>query len=124
LRLLLDEHYSPAIAEQLRKRGYDVVAAADSAELKHKEDPELLRWAARQRRAVVSENARDFAELHKLSLTHREAHYGIVLTNARRFPRNRAGIGRLVRALDNLLLKSPAEDALGADLRWLEEKGV
>lgn len=123
MRLLFDEHYSPDIAKQLRKRGHDVVAALDTPELKNQEDPELLRWAIRQRRAVVSENANDFVELHKLYLTHREAHYGIVLTNAHRFPRSRAGIGRLVRALDNLLRQSPAEDALRADLRWLQERG-
>ena len=74
------------------------------------------------RRAVLTENARDFVDLHKLSLTRREAHYGIVLTSARRFPRSRAGIGQLVRALDNLFKQSPAEDALRADLRWLQEK--
>jgi len=29
VRLLLDEHYSPAIALQLRERGYDVVAVTE-----------------------------------------------------------------------------------------------
>jgi predicted nuclease of predicted toxin-antitoxin system len=94
LKLLLDEHYSPAVAHQLRKRGQDVIAAADVAELKNQQDADLLRWAVSERRALLTENARDFIELHKLWLTRRETHYGIVLTTARSYPRSRAGIGR------------------------------
>lgn len=119
MRLLLDEHYSPAIADQLRKRGHDVVAAADHSELKSREDGELLSWAIAQRRAVVTENAADFVALHEQYVTRGDHHYGIVLTNARRFPRKRTETGRLVRALHDLLEQSPRDDSLRADLRWL-----
>ena len=68
---------------------------------------------------MVSENAVDFIELHSQYLARNRAHYGIILTSAERFPRRRAGIGRLVRALDSLLQESAAEDALRLDLRWL-----
>jgi hypothetical protein len=119
LRAVLDEHYSPAIAEQLRKRGHDVVAAADLAELKNRADLDVLRWAISQRRAVVTENAVDFVPLHEQYLARGDRHYGIVLTNARRFPRSHAGTGQLVRALHNLLEQSPHADALRSDLRWL-----
>ena len=119
MKLLLDEHYSRAIAEQLRKRGHDVVAAVDAAELKNQEDSDLLRWAVSQRRGVVSENAIDFLELHKQYLVAGKAHYGILLTSARSFPRTRAGIGKLVRALDKFLSDAGGEDALRLDVRWL-----
>jgi len=119
LRLLLDEHFSPAIADQLRKRGHDVAAAAAIVELRHKDDAAVLAWAVGQRRAVVTEDAADYLALHGPRLSRGEHHYGIVLTNARRFPRNRRGIGRLVRELDDLLRSLPADDALRADVRWL-----
>lgn len=121
MKLLLDEHYSPAIAEQLTKRRHDVIAAVDVSELKGLEDAEILAWAVARRRALVSENATDLIELHRLYLSRGDMHYGIVLTSARRFPRSRAGIGRLVRALHDLLEQSPTEGALRADLRWLRE---
>jgi predicted nuclease of predicted toxin-antitoxin system len=119
LRLLLDEHFSPAIAAQLQRRGHDVVAAAERTELKNQEDQELLRWAVGERRTLVSENATDFIELHGQCLTRGQKHYSIILTSAEQFPRRRAGIGRLVRALDTLLRESVPEDALRLDLRWL-----
>ena len=121
MRLLLDEHYSPAIAQQLRKRGHDVVSASETDELKNLEDTDLLTWSIGQRRALVSENASDFLPLHEDCLTRGRRHYGIVLTNPRRFPRTRAGIGRLVRALEGLLTEASTTEALRADLHWLSD---
>lgn len=121
MRLLLDEHYSPAIAQQLRKRGHDVVSASETEELKNLEDPDLLSWAIGQRRAVVSENASDFVPLHQDCLLRGKRHHGIVLTNRRRFTRARAAMGRLVRALDGLLMEASTTDALRAELRWLPD---
>lgn len=122
MRLLLDEHYSPAIAHQLRKRGHDVVSASETDELKNLEDSDLLAWAIGQRRAVVSENASDFVPLHADYLIRGKRHYGVVLTSRRRFPRTRAGIGRLVRALEGLLTEASTIEALRAELRWLSDK--
>ncbi len=119
MRLLLDEHFSPAIAEELRKRGHDVVAAAAIPELRHREDDELLAWGTSQHRALVTENAADYLRVHQLHLSRGDRHYGIVLTSPRRFRRDRAGIGPLVRALDRLLQSFQSEDALLADLQWL-----
>ncbi|MGH7764892.1 MAG: DUF5615 family PIN-like protein [Candidatus Dormibacteraceae bacterium] len=120
--MLLDEHYSPAIAQQLRKRGHDVVSASETPELKNLEDPDLLTWAIGQRRAVVSENAADFVPLHEDCLIRGKPHYGIVLTNRERFSRTRAGIGRLVRAIEGLLTEASTSEALRAELRWLSDK--
>ena len=68
---------------------------------------------------MVTEDAADYLALHGLRLSRGEHHYGIVLTNGRRFPRSRRGIGKLVHELDGLLRSLPAEDALRADVRWL-----
>lgn len=119
MRLLLDEHFSPVIAEELCKRGHDVVAAVAISELRHREDAELVAWATSQHRALVTENVADYARLHELHLSRGDRHYGIVLTSRRRFPPNSAGIGRLVRALDELLNAFEKQDALLSDLHWL-----
>jgi predicted nuclease of predicted toxin-antitoxin system len=119
LRLLLDEHFSTAIAEQLRKRGHDVIAAAALPDLRHRDDAEVLVWAIAQRRVVVTEDAVDYLALHEQHLSRGLRHRGIVLTSSRRFPRSRDGIGRLVRALDGLLRSRPGDNSLLADVMWL-----
>lgn len=105
--LLLDEHFSPEIARQLRSRGHDVVAARERADLRGLR--ELLAAASAEHRAVVTENVADFVELHRRSVLRGDPHGGIVFTSPRRFPRTRRGIGRLVRALESLLTEGPRD---------------
>jgi hypothetical protein len=111
LRLLLDEHLSPAIAEQLKARGHDVVAVAEAG-LAGATDERVLAWAVRDRRAVVTNNVRDFRTLHADSLKTSSAHCGIVLVPTGRYSLRRDQLGPLVAALDRLLARSPADDAL------------
>jgi len=117
LRLLLDEHSSPEIARQLRRRGHDVIAARERVELHGLADRELLAFAATERRVLVTENVADFAELHRQSVVGAPPHAGIVFTSPRRFPRTRRGIGTLVRALAGLVTDGPAE--LDGQTWWL-----
>jgi predicted nuclease of predicted toxin-antitoxin system len=117
LRLLLDEHFSPEIARQLRRRGNDVVAARERTELHGSSDRELLAAATEDRRAVVTENVADFVELHRQSGLRGEPHAGIVFTSPRGFPRTRRGIGKLVRALEALLADRARE--LDGQTWWL-----
>lgn len=117
LRLLLDEHFSPAIARQLRSRGNDVVAARERVELHGLDDRELLALATTERRAIVTENVADFAELHRQSVVRGDPHAGLVFTSPRRFPRTRRAIGRLVRGLDRLVAEGPND--LDGQTWWL-----
>lgn len=120
MKLLLDEHFSPEIARQLRHRGHDVVAARERTELHGLSDRELLGAASAERRAVVTENVADFVELHRQSILGVERHAGMVFTSPRQFPRTRRAIGRLVTALAALLDTRPQTDALRDQTWWLE----
>lgn len=117
LRLLLDEHFSPEIARQLRSRGHDVIAARERADLRGLADRQLLGFATDASRAIVTENVADFVELHRESTLRGVPHAGIIFTSPRRFPRTRRGIGRIVRAADALLANGPAD--LAGQTWWL-----
>ena len=72
-----------------------------------------------ERRALVSENAGDFSVLHRRWLERGRAHYGIVLTSSRRFPRRRQSPSPVLAALRALLRANPSEDAFRGQLVWL-----
>lgn len=123
MRLLLDEHYSFTIAEQLQKRGVDAIpvaehVAASVAELRGTPDEELLRWARHQRRVLVTENVRDFMPIHQQFLERGELHAGIIFTSPRRFPRHGQAFGLLVKALAEYALSTDTPDLEG-DVAWL-----
>jgi predicted nuclease of predicted toxin-antitoxin system len=111
LRLLLDEHLAPAIARQLRARSHDVVTVGEAG-LAGVPDERVLAWAVRERRAVVTNNIRDFRPLHAESLKTRSAHCGIVLVPTSKYNLRRDQLGPLVSALNEFLASSPADDAL------------
>lgn len=113
MRLLLDETISWRIAAQLRERGHDVVAVKrDRPELEQRLDPTVLAAAAAERRAVVTNNVRDYQPAHDRTLARGEAHYGVIYTYDAALPRNRATIPLWVSTLEELLAAHLAEDAL------------
>ena len=117
MKLLVDEMYTPVIAEQLRALGHDALAVTELSELKALSDQALLEWATANSRAVFTENASDFLALHAACLQTGERHKGIVLASNAAFPRARtATIGALVKALDRLLIEIASLDT---DIRWL-----
>jgi predicted nuclease of predicted toxin-antitoxin system len=120
VRLLLDEHYSPRVAVQLRQRGHDVVAARDRPELRGLNDAHLFTLMPAERRAIVTEDAADFLPLVRAAIVRGTDHFGVVLTSPRQFPRTSRAIGRLVAALDAFLTARPADDALRGQTWWLE----
>lgn len=104
MKLLLDEMHAPAVATQLRARGHDVVAVKERPEMIGLPDRELLAAATAETRALVTENVKDFAALHKTVTAAGEKHSGLVFTHPRRFPRHaRNHVARLTDSLAQLL---------------------
>ncbi|MDR2565598.1 MAG: DUF5615 family PIN-like protein [Bifidobacteriaceae bacterium] len=99
-RLLLDEHYSPAIAAALSERGFDVVAVGGHADLAGKPDAALIEWAAAADRRIVTENIKDFVPLTEAARSAGQPVARLLLVSSRRFPRGRGRIGSIVDALE------------------------
>ena len=122
LKLLLDEHFSPEIARQLRQLGHDVIAVGERPELRGRPDRVHFASLPEQQRAIVTRDLGDFRPLLADALRRGTPTYGIVCVS-HRFPLTRNEIGRLVRALAALLDASPAVDAIikqGGEI-WLED---
>lgn len=103
VRLVLDEMYSPRIAEELTKRGHDVVAVAADPALVGASDEQILRIATIGECTLVTENVRDFEILRTRWLKEGRSCAGLLYTSRQRFPRDKKWTGRLVIALDERL---------------------
>jgi hypothetical protein len=111
LRLLLDEMYPARITEGLRARGHDAIAVVERPELRNASDADLFAVAQRERRVVVTENVPDFVPVANDHDARGEAHHGLVLVHAGKYPRgDRRTIGAMVTALDALATRYPADD--------------
>jgi hypothetical protein len=118
VKLLLDEHYSPAIARQLRTRGHDVVAVAERADLVSLSDDDLRRMA-QERRAIMTNNVKDFMPLANRAAQGDDDHYGLLFTSDKSMPRRSDAIGRVVDALDAFLQRHQSEDSYRNQVQWL-----
>ena len=119
MRLLLDEHFATAIAEQLRARGHDAVAIPEIPGLRGLPDDRVMREAQAQARGIVTENVADFAVLDREYRAGGRLHHGLVFTSNHAFPRGRPEtIGRLVQALAALLAEHPGCD-VDSRVVWL-----
>lgn len=119
LKLLLDEMWSPAIAEQLRRRGRDVIAALDRDDLRGLSDEEVLELAAKERRVIVTLDVGDFSRLSVQFRAEERDHYGVVLVSPRRFTASADGVGAIVHALGGILKAHPGDDDLANAHVWL-----
>ena len=120
MKLLLDEHYSPRVAENLRAQGHDVTAVAELSALTGLADRTLITVARDSGRALVTENVRDFIPIVTELARIGTSHAGIILTNSHRFPRSRDGMGRLAEALRDILVAHPKDEALKNRVVWLK----
>ena len=116
MKLLLNEMWSSAIAVQLRRRGFDVVAATElPRRYRGIPDLEVFRRAQEDGRVIVTDNVRDFAIILADYEARREPHCGLVFALRPRFDRSRRGVaGRMVRALEAFLRSQAAEPLRGA----------
>jgi predicted nuclease of predicted toxin-antitoxin system len=111
MKLLLDEMYTPVVAEQLRAHGHDVASLHDPSyrELEGEPDEHVWTRAISDGRALVTENVGDFRRIEALALAHGEPTAQLIMTTDRQSPRgDPATVGRLLRALDTLLTNPPS----------------
>ncbi|SBW22600.1 DUF5615 family PIN-like protein [Protofrankia symbiont of Coriaria ruscifolia] len=106
--LLLDEMLGERIAAQLVGRGHDVVSVVADSALVSLPDDQVLAEAARQGRALVTLNVKDFLPLDAQYRASGRSHAGIVLISTKAFPQDRGFVGAVVGALDKLLRESGA----------------
>jgi predicted nuclease of predicted toxin-antitoxin system len=109
-RLLLDEDVRSTLAQALRIRGFDVTSVAESG-LEGTPDPQLLEWAVRHGRAILTHNVRDFPGLAAEYARGGRPHPGIIVSDQVPF---KALLARTTR----LLSRKSAED-LENMLVWL-----
>jgi predicted nuclease of predicted toxin-antitoxin system len=122
VKLLLDEMFLDGVAVALRDRRHDVVSIVGGRPyLRHRPDPEVFDAAQDEQRAVVTENVPDYLAVVATYQEHERAHWGLILTSNRAFPRHRPahGVRRLVAALDALLSDTDQNDKPRSEVIWL-----
>ena len=114
MKLVLNEMWSGEIARQLRRRGYDVVAATElPRRYRGVPDHEFFRLAQEDGRVVVTDNVRDFAMLVAERASRAEPHCGVVFAVRPAFDRAHPGIvGSMTRALTTFLSGDPEPGAV------------
>lgn len=110
LKLLLDEHFSPEIARQLRDLGHDVIAVKERPELIARSDHLHFASMHEQHRVIVTQDLADFRPLLEQAMNAGEKTYGLICVSSRMSLRREA-TGRIVTALDRLLGDNPDDDA-------------
>lgn len=113
MNLCLDEHFSPEIAVLTRSRGHDIIAVAERPDLRGRSDRAVLAAMLEEQRAIVTRDVGDFRPLIAETVRQGLPTFGLVCVS-RRFAPSRAGVGRLIEALDALMSALPATNALNA----------
>jgi hypothetical protein len=119
VRLLLDEMLSPVIARELRALGHDTEAVAGRPDREAMSDPEILALVRAEHRALVTNNLRDFRPLHTEAITPGGlGHYGFIFVPGN-YRRTRADTGKIIVALEAIMLAHPGEADLANGEAWL-----
>jgi predicted nuclease of predicted toxin-antitoxin system len=120
VKLLIDEMYSPVIAERLREAGHDAVSVSELADVVGQDDAQVCEAAAGAGRAVVTENAADFLVLARERTAAGRVAPSLVITTNQSFPRHsQAFLGRAIRALAAFSEAHPDDDAQAGAVYWL-----
>lgn len=118
MKLVLDHHYSPLIAQQLRERGHDVVTAGEQG-WEAEDDEPLLELCASDSRALLTNNVADFAVIARQWQSQGRSHHGLIFTSDHSMPRSRNTIGRYVELLAVLMTDNPGDDSFVDRVDWL-----
>ena len=111
-KLYLNENLSWRIARALCGYGYDVVSSHE-VNMNGEPDDEQFAFAVDQHRAVVTNNFRDFVNLHTQYIAQHQDHYGVILTT-------KIPVGQLIHRL-RTLCGTVSDDELMNQIRWLNE---
>lgn len=103
LRLLLDEMFPRAMAEQLSAKGHDVRAVVATPEFIGLPDEEILAGAAEAGRALVTANIKDFMPIDARYRAANRSHAGLIMVSTKTFPQSRSYVAMVATALDALL---------------------
>jgi hypothetical protein len=108
VRLLLDEMWTPTIALELRKRGFDVIAISEPAHAGRYagvSDDEVFARAQDDGRTVVTDNIADYEQAIRDWESTGQAHHGLLYALNPPFNRHRGEgvIGQMVNALAHFL---------------------
>lgn len=123
VKLLLDEHFSPEIARQLRAQGHDVIAVKEHPDLIGRPDRVHFASMPEQRRAIVTQDLGDFRPLLAEGMRSGTKTYGLVCVPAR-ISLSRQALGQVVESLAQLLQQHPSDEDLinrGGEI-WLPDK--
>jgi predicted nuclease of predicted toxin-antitoxin system len=104
MKLLLDEHLSPIIAEGLRAKKHDVICVLET-DLERQPDQTVWERAIAEERVVVTYDKGDFLLLFTELFQEGTHHHGLVVIASRTIPSH--DFGGLIRALEHLLERDP-----------------
>ena len=99
MNLLLDEDLSPRIAQALRKLGVDAVSVHE-VDRQGLSDREQLKFAASEKRCLVTRNRDDCLILTREFFDRSEPHEGVLVVSSRLAPDD---FGRIAAALKEYL---------------------
>lgn len=119
--LLLDEMFSPAIADGLAARGIDCRAVVADALLRALSDLEIFEAALLEGRVIVTSNVPDFESLRRARDAAGGAIPGLIYTSDFTFPRTKAYVSWLVTALADAA--TGRETARLGGVLWLHPPG-
>jgi predicted nuclease of predicted toxin-antitoxin system len=118
MKLALDQHYSTAIAEQLRAAGHDAVAAIEQG-WEREEDESLLAICDREQRVLITNNVADYAVIAQRWAIQGRSHAGLIFTSDASLPRTRGTIGKYVELLTAVMIGRLEPHAWRDRIHWL-----
>jgi len=110
VRLLLDIHVDPVVAQQLNRVGVDVLSLRDwrGGEFREKGDRLILIAAAEEGRVLITFDVSTIPSLVRQMIAGGDHHAGVVLVDVRTLLQD--DIGGLIRAIRALIASDPDAD--------------